>query len=294
MYSRLTNYRVLAKVVLLFCLTPILAYFFFTDRALILLTGIIAFGSAVGSVVWHRSIVHHSFDLNPWLERIGATFFSSTNPLRSFYWTIALHQLHHAFPDTARDPHAPRFASFPAGVSWWYRPTPELEIREQWLRYVPKRIRANSYFEWLDGHAPQLQVAYMATMFSVGFFVESLFQTGTNVFFSGASFVVYGYFVFVAYKLFIVDILFSQAVHVLGTRFENQSHNAGNVPFLWPILFAESFHADHHASPRSRVLGRHAWADPGFWLISLLVAGGLAEWTGSDAAKKQALIPAVE
>ena len=57
----------------------------------------------------------------------------------------------------------------------------------------------------------------------------------------------------------------------LGYRYYPTNDNSTNVLWLWPCLFGDAWHNNHHADPKNSNFSKRWWEiDPAHWLIKLI------------------------
>lgn len=181
---------------------------------------------------------------------------------------VAVHRKHHAFTDTARDPHSPvvyGYARVQFANALLYRKV--AEDPAQVARYA-RDLPADGWDRVLFDHALLgLGAGFGLLVFLIGWQLALV-----------AAFVHTGYY-----------LLGGGAINAVGHKwgrrpFENLATN--NQWLAW-IVVGEGLHNNHHAAPTSGRLslgrGEH---DPGWWCIRLLMGVRLATLRHAEIAPK--------
>ena len=224
---------------------------------------------AITSVYLHRGLTHGAVHFS-WpaaiVFRIGLWMLIGIRPAE---W-VALHRVHHRYPDLAADPHSPynfeRFGRIHIlfGSIVYYRRVKR--DRELISRYARDIIR----------HRDPLD-----RLFDRGFLGPALLIT-TGIILSGRP-----WFVLVAAATHLaVYITMQGVVNAFGHASARPAWNPATAPrgaidrpLLGVLTFGESQHNFHHQYPRHAVLSARLIRDPGGALIRGLSRCGLATYT---------------
>jgi stearoyl-CoA desaturase (delta-9 desaturase) len=235
--------------------------------AMWLLTGL---GLTVG---YHRLFAHRSFAAAAPVAAALAILGSMAARGPMISWA-SIHRRHHRFSDADGDAHSPNLhGAAPGGwlrgwlhahVTWMVRhdyPNPRHYVPD--LLAEPSLVRINRlYYVWV----------------MLGLVLPAAIGAGFG---PGLSGLVDGFLWGAAVRLFVVEHSMSAVnsfLHLLGSRpFDTPLDNSRNSPWLGALAWGEGWHNNHHAFPYSAAFGLKWYEiDPGFWLIRLLEALGLA------------------
>ena len=243
-----------------------------------LLTGL---GVTVG---YHRLFTHRAFQAARPARYPLAVLGSMAGQGGVISW-VALHRRHHECSDREGDPHSPNLSG----------------------RGFGGRVRglAHSHFLWMRRHdypnivhyAPDLLKDRGLTRISrlynywvvLGLLIPALIGGLVTLSWTGAvSGLLWGGFV----RMFVLEnIIWSinSFLHVIGTRRYESRENSRNGGILALLTLGESWHNNHHAFPDSPSFGLDWYRlDPGYWLIWLLAACGLASDVDVPSADRRA------
>ncbi len=221
----------------------------------------------------HRLFTHRSFEA-PKFVRWTLAILGAMNAQGAPIIWAAVHRQHHAYPDQAGDPHSPHEGRRPGlwgllraifhahfHVISQVQPV-ELE------RYVPD-LERDPFLRWMEKWSTLPVVLGMLIPFVAGWLLSGSWMGALT----GC---LWGGWV----RLFVIAHAtgsVNSLCHFFGSkRFEIQDH-AGNVPWLAPITFGESWHHNHHAFPTSARHGLKWWELDLSWMaIRCLEFVGLA------------------
>ncbi len=275
LFDALPFFGVVAAFVLLPTLPPhALDWWLFA--ALWLATG---FGLSVG---YHRYFSHQSFETTPAVAALLLVLGSMAARGSMISW-VAMHRRHHQISDKEGDLHSPNLhsANFGGRLRGFVHAHLTWMIRHDYpnvTHYVPDLLRDKTirrfnrhYYSWVAlGLVLPAVVGGLVTETAVG--ALTAFLWGGVV------------------RLFIVEHTMSainSVCHMVGSRaFSVRGDNSRNNTWLGFLSWGEAFHNNHHAFPSSAAFGlRSHELDPGFWLIRLLAAAGLAWNVRTPSAK---------
>ncbi|KJE22457.1 Delta-9 acyl-phospholipid desaturase [Frankia torreyi] len=224
------------------------------------------------SVGYHRLFTHRTFKAAPSAAAVLAICGSMAGQGGVVSW-VALHRRHHECSDREGDPHSPNLAG--AGL--------------------PGRLRGlvHSHFLWMRRHeypnvahyAPDLirnrslmRVARRYHLWVVlGLLLPALVGGLAYRSWEGAvSGLLWGGLV----RMFVLEHTIwaiNSFLHMFGTRPYESRENSRNGGIFALLTFGESWHNNHHAFPDSPSFGLTWYRfDPGYWLIRIMAAFGLA------------------
>jgi fatty-acid desaturase len=232
-------------------------------------------GSLGIGVGYHRLLTHRGFKVPKWLEytlSIFGTLALQSGPLT---W-VTTHRVHHAFTETERDPHSPRFGTYWAHMGWIMRGKAQQQTWADMQRYCPD-FANDRVHQWINKYyyIPTLIVA--AGLFAIG----------------GWTMILWGVFLKTVIGWHFTWLV-NSATHMWGTRRFETRDDSRNNGLIAAITWGEGWHNNHHAYPRS---ARHglAWYEIDLnWIqIRLLEMVGLAKdvYTYSEKEQKKRIQP---
>ncbi|SON59381.1 hypothetical protein MSIMFI_00864 [Mycobacterium simulans] len=242
------------------------------------LTGI---GITVG---YHRLFTHRTFKVAPSVEILLAVLGSMAGQGGVVSW-VAIHRRHHECSDKEGDPHSPNLSG----------------------HGLLGRIRglAHSHFLWMRRHeypnivhyAPDLiknrrilQVARRYNYwFALGLIIPAVVGAIVYRTWEGAvSCLLWGGFV----RVFVLEHIvwaINSFHHLVGTRPYASRENSRNGGIFSLVSLGESWHNNHHAFPESPSFGLDWYRlDPGYWVIRILAACGVAYDLRLPSAERRA------
>ncbi|MDT3439528.1 MULTISPECIES: acyl-CoA desaturase [unclassified Pseudofrankia] len=234
------------------------------------------------TVGYHRLFTHRTFKAVPAVASTLAVLGSMAGQGPVVSW-VALHRRHHERSDREGDPHSPNLAG--GGARGRLRGLAHSHFL--WMRrheypnvahYAPDLIR----------NRPLLRVARLYYYWvALGLAVPALVGGIVYQSWTGAlSCLLWGGLV----RMFVLEhIIWSinSVLHMVGTRPYQSRDRSRNGAFFALLTLGESWHNNHHAFPESPSFGL-SWyrLDPGYWLIRLLAACGLASDLGVPSKER--------
>lgn len=227
-----------------------------TCLALLFLT--LCLGHSVGM---HRLLIHRSFETPLWLEHVLVylgTLVGMAGPIGMF----RIHEIRD-WQQAQADCHS--FAKHDVGFwrdAFWQLHC-ELELSNPPKLVIEQQVLDDPFYRWLDRTWRWQQLPLAVILYTVG----------------GVGFVLWGICLRVALSLtgHWCTVHFA---HTVGERpfvREDIAVDGRNIPPLGLLTFGEAWHNNHHAFPGSARMGHTArQIDPGWWVIRLLRAVGLA------------------
>jgi stearoyl-CoA desaturase (delta-9 desaturase) len=221
------------------------------------------------TVYLHRTLAHKALSLSPVVVAIIRPVLWITTGIRPREW-VAVHRKHHAFTDTAGDPHSPvvrGYAKVQIGNVVMYRNAfrdPDLVPR------FAKDLPADAWDRFVFDHAIVglgLGIAALCLILGpwLGLLVSAIHA--------------------------VVYLQLSSAVNAIGHKFGRRPYPnaATNNQWLAWLVAGEGLHNNHHAAMYSaRFSFKTGEIDPGWWLIRLLERRGLATVRHRDARRVSA------
>jgi stearoyl-CoA desaturase (delta-9 desaturase) len=237
----------------------------------VLVTGYLLTGLGI-TVGFHRLFTHRTFKAAPSVEAALAVCGSMAAQGGVVSWA-ALHRRHHECSDREGDPHSPNLSG--DGLRGKLRGL--VHSHFLWMRrheypnvahYAPDLIRNRSlirvarlYYYWVG----------------LGLLIPAVVGAVAYQSWQGAvSCLLWGGFV----RIFVLENIIwaiNSVLHMVGTRPYDSRENSRNGGIFALLTLGESWHNNHHAFPSSPSFGLQWYRlDPGYWLIRLLTAVGLA------------------
>jgi stearoyl-CoA desaturase (delta-9 desaturase) len=224
------------------------------------------------TVGYHRLFTHRTFKAAPAVAAALAIFGSMAGQGGVVSW-VALHRRHHECSDREGDPHSPNLA----GGGFKGRLRGLAHSHFLWMRrheypnivhYAPDLIKnrslvriARHYYSWVV----------------LGLLIPALIGGLVSLSWTGA---VSGLFWGGLVRIFVLEHIvwaINSFLHMFGTRPYESRENSRNGAIFALVTLGESWHNNHHAFPDSPSFGLNWYRlDPGYWLIRLLAACGLA------------------
>ena len=99
----------------------------------------------------HRYAAHQTFKMSPVTEKITYVFtwiFQGSNYLSAYGYGV-MHRMHHAYADTEKDPHSPRFDSSPFAMMWRTKNLYQ-DINQKRIDVEPQFTQNVPQWEWFD------------------------------------------------------------------------------------------------------------------------------------------------
>lgn len=196
------------------------------------------------SLMMHRFWAHKEFQFkSSLLEVVFSAFAIMVSRGSPLAW-VHIHREHHAHADTDKDPHKPsKFKLFSFKTA-------------KIVEFKPFIVR--------DMLTPRHKVLHERYWYFVGIYPTLLFCIG------GLSAVYFAYLIPIV-TVQIVQDLWNHFSHVDCGYINNKlKNNSRNVPWLWPLIFGEAWHNNHHANPRQSVKSNWWEFDPVGDLIKII------------------------
>lgn len=203
---------------------------------------------------FHRLLTHRSVRIARPLEYVLAILGTLALQGGPIAW-VATHRAHHAYSDTARDPHDSRRGFLWSHLEWLYRSNPARLTRADEQRFASD-LAADPFYRFLDATAVGWQIVLGSVLFALG----------------GWSWLVWGIF----FRLVItyhVTWLVNSAAHLSGYRTFRAPGRDRSTNNWWVAILAwgEGWHNNHHAFPFSARHGlRWFELDVTWWTIEAL------------------------
>lgn len=181
---------------------------------------------------YHRLFTHRGFKVPKFMEYFFHICGSLGLQSGAISW-VTTHRIHHAFTETEKDPHSPRFGTYWAHIGWIFRGTAQNQTTATMQRYTPDMMKdpvhrlINKYY-WVT------PIVAGAILFAIG----------------GFSMVLWAIFLRTVMSWHFTWLV-NSATHLWGTRrFETRDDSRNNA-LVALLTFGEGWHNNHHAHPRS-------------------------------------------
>jgi stearoyl-CoA desaturase (delta-9 desaturase) len=221
----------------------------------------------------HRYGAHRQFAMNRGWERVFyfATWLAQGASFLSPRGYAILHREHHAFSDTAKDPHSPHFQTNPFAMM--------LHTKQRYAdlvcrRVEPERRFASGYpeWEWLDriGNLWSVRIAFGAayTLYYVAFAPSAIYFALLPIHFAMGP---------------IHGAIVNWCGHKYGYRnFATNDRSRNTLPFDF-LTLGELFQNNHHkAGMAPNFAVRRFEIDPAYLAIRALAAFGIVQFVGDN------------
>ncbi len=222
-----------AAIVTSFHLLAIPVFFTFSWQnlaALLVVNWIV--GSLGVGLGWHRLLTHRSFKVPKWLEYVLTSFGTMSMQDAPDKW-VATHRIHHAFVETANDPHSTQYGFWWAQIGWVVWGKAQDHDEATFKRYIPDLLKDPVH-------------VLISRFYLVPIIVSAviLFAIG------GWTMVVWGVFARVVFGWHTTWFVNSLS-HIYGQRPHETDDYSTNNWFVAILTFGEGWHNNHHAFPTS-------------------------------------------
>lgn len=283
----------LIQVVLIHAITvwALLGYFTWTAFLFAFGTGLL-FGYSLG-IFHHMLLTHRSFSCVPLLEKTGALLATLTwrGPMAAPVRYVAMHRIHHAYADGARDPHSPHHGIWHALMSWFWNMPHGFVRWEHYSTYTPD-LSGDRFLKWLDHHVDHLQFGWGVLCFLGGAFLPAIW-TGTPDWQNGVRYLLFGVFVRALLALYLMNAV-DVINHTVGYRSYETKDTSTNSFLMFAVHLggAVSWHNNHHAHQHYFMVKRNWWEiDIHYqFLRALRVVGLVGEIVAIDESNKPTVL----
>lgn len=204
------------------------------------------FGISVG---YHRYLSHNSFKTNHWICKLMLWCGIMSGQGSPIFWPLIHRRYHHKVADTPDDVHSPLHGFWHSYVFWLFRMPPIMDSK-----YTIDLIQNKDVSMAHKFYFPILWISNAV-----------IFYLSYDVWLWGI--ILPGFLAFHSYAL-------NTSINhypSLGYRYYPTNDNSTNVLWLWPCLFGDAWHNNHHADPKNPNFSKRWWEiDPAYWLIKLI------------------------
>lgn len=236
-------------ILALFALSPAML----TARALLAFVVLIILTQLFGlSIGFHRLLAHKSFCTSVavrFLLALVGTLSLQGGPV----WWVAIHRLHHKYPDTDHDIHSPNQGFLWSHFGWTLVERPTFRRFHQYAPFAGSIGRDRS-LQFLDRTEFPLQALLWGALYAYGGW--------PCVLWGGAARLVCTYH---------CTWLVGSAAHRWGYRRYSTSDEARNLWWVSLLTYGEGWHNNHHRMPYSARHGHVWWELDIGWLTLLLL-----------------------
>lgn len=216
---------------------------FTASNLLVAVITLYAFSNIGVSLMLHRYWAHRSFEFKSATLKWIFTFITLISSRGSPLAWAHIHRDHHAHSDTENDPHRPGSFSFFSFKTTYIQKVNVFLIRD----FMTKEHK--------------FMHEYYLLFILVWLFALALINV---------QLVVFAWALPVVLNQVIQD-LWNFFSHVnVGYRNHETDDNSRNVPFLWPFIFGEAWHNNHHKAPRATTKNKWWEFDPIGALITVI------------------------
>lgn len=200
------------------------------------------------SAGYHRLFCHNGYTVNTITKRILLWLAMVAGQGSPIYW-IGVHRgYHHRYADTDKDAHSPKHGFWHSYILWMFKMR-SISIKSvARLLKDPDMVFAHRYYQAIfwGSHIAVAVINFQVWLWLMGFAA------------------------FITLHCFLIQ---TSVTHIKSIGYKNYQtkDNSVNVPWLFPFIFGEAWHNNHHGNPRSTNYGRRWWElDPTYWLIQLI------------------------
>ena len=215
----------------------------------------------------HRYSAHQTFTMSRFGEKLSfflTWLFQGSNYLSAYGYGV-MHRMHHAFADTEKDPHSPKYDRNPFAMMWRTKNIYQdinkkrVKVAEEFTRNVPQ-------WEWFDKFAGSKISRILWGLLYVFFFYT--FATAWWQWL----------FLPVAFLMApIHGVIINWFAHVYGyVNFKVNNTSKNLLPFDF-LMMGESYHNNHHKNTNRSNFGGVRWheIDPTYLIMKVLDFVGL-------------------
>lgn len=196
-------------------------------------------GSLGVGIGYHRLLTHRGFKTPKWVEYVFSVIGTLAIQSGPLSW-VTTHRIHHAFTESEKDPHSPRFGTYWAHMGWIFRGTSQNQSWATMQRYCPD-FANDRFHQILNRYYYVPTIILAAGLFAIG----------------GISMVLWAVFLRVVIGWHFTWLV-NSATHLWGTRRFDTRDDSRNNGLIAAITWGEGWHNNHHAHPRSAKHGL-AW-----------------------------------
>jgi stearoyl-CoA desaturase (delta-9 desaturase) len=233
----------------IYALTQLIINFEFLNLSYFLL-GYFLFMIVGVTTGYHRYFSHKSFVINKtWKKKILMICGALSGQGSPIFWVTVHRGYHHRKSDQEEDFHSPRYGFWHATLLWMFRIKPGAVSPKYSLDLV-----RDPFAVWIHENYVKLFL-------------------GFNIILAIIDINLFLYFSMLACFITLFSYNLTNSVnHIksLGYRNYDTKDNSVNVPWIWPIVFGECWHNNHHGKPGDWNFGKKWWElDPSAMFIRI-------------------------
>ncbi len=223
----------------------------------------------------HRYAAHQSFTMSRFGEKLSfflTWVFQGANYLSAYGYGV-MHRMHHAYADTEKDPHSPKYDKNLFAMMWRTKNIYQdinkkrIEIAEEFTRNVPQ-------WEWFDKIASsKISRLIWGTLYVL------FFYTFTTAWWQWL-------LLPIAFLMApIHGVIINWFAHIYGyVNFKVKDTSKNLLPFDF-LMMGEGYHNNHHKNANRSNFGGVRWyeIDPTYLIMKLLDAVGLIQIKETNA-----------
>ena len=202
------------------------------------------------SAGYHRLFSHYSYSVSRPIK-LFILWCGLISGQGSPYWWAALHRgYHHKHSDTDKDPHSPKHGFWHSYILWLFK----IKEKDISTRYIIDLIRDK---DLAFSHKHYLVILTLSHL------IIALINFNLWLFFMALP-------AFLTLHCYSIQTSL-QHLGKLGYQTYDTKDNSCNNILLFPIVFGDAWHNNHHADPGNPNFGKRWWEiDTTFWIIKLL------------------------
>jgi fatty-acid desaturase len=206
--------------------------------------------SVIGiSIGYHRYLSHKSFKTRKIYQRIMLWCGVMAAQGTPIFWAIIHRGYHHKHTDTDLDPHSPRHGFWHSYLGWLFKIRPVMNTK-----YVLDLMKNQDVF---FAHKNYFTILWISNILLLTINVDLW---------------LYGVMLpcFLSFHAYATNTSINHC-KALGYQRYKLNNDSTNVIVLWPLLFGDAWHNNHHNRAADPNFGKSTWElDPAFWIIKLI------------------------
>lgn len=203
------------------------------------------------SACYHRLLSHKGFQVHPLVKKIMLWFSAISCQGSPIFWVTIHRGYHHRYSDTDKDPHSPLHGFWHSYMLWMFK----IKDGDHNTKYVVDLLRDRDVVFFHKYYNYIIWISHILILL--------------------LSFKVWLYFVILPAFLTFHSFAFQTSMNhskKYGYKNHETKDDSVNVIWLWPFIFGEAWHNNHHGDAMNPNYGSRRWweIDPTYWIIQLL------------------------